>query len=355
MATSTNLESTISNPSTSSAPESRARTSRSRASASDSRASAQASFISLRESLRSFDPLGFSSRMFPDFSVLTTAETLQKSSAFLWSSAGMGFAGASSTASFSESPSAADVCTLSGVLESRVDRRFYLSPKSARGILRRAARRGKELPPRLQAALESLAAATSPAPCGNATVRTDGAPDCGATGATTSSPSQTLLWPEDEKPDRTAPSTGRTSSPEPSRTPGTDGGTTAPSRPPSELPREADRSRPTSSPCDLAQTITAGGYYDYNDEKKPTHLVPMESPSPCGMSGDGATTDGCSPSSHTPSIGQRDRASHRLSLGSATMVRRLTPTECETLQGFPKGWTIPQEWTPRDTKRSGTQ
>lgn len=23
------------------------------------------------------------------------------------------------------------------------------------------------------------------------------------------------------------------------------------------------------------------------------------------------------------------------------LVRRLTPTECETLQGFPKGWTVP--------------
>jgi DNA (cytosine-5)-methyltransferase 1 len=28
-------------------------------------------------------------------------------------------------------------------------------------------------------------------------------------------------------------------------------------------------------------------------------------------------------------------------IGSAIGVRRLTPTECERLQGFPDGWTLP--------------
>src|SRR5581483_4112353 len=47
--------------------------------------------------------------------------------------------------------------------------------------------------------------------------------------------------------------------------------------------------------------------------------------------------------------------------GTATIptmsVRRLTPTECETLQGFPKGWTIPscpKVSTPPATAPSGT-
>jgi hypothetical protein len=38
----------------------------------------------------------------------------------------------------------------------------------------------------------------------------------------------------------------------------------------------------------------------------------------------------------------------------AMSVRRLTPTECETLQGFPKGWTVPatEHWEMRSRSRS---
>src|SRR3990167_1436446 len=121
---------------------------------------ALASFMSLRESCASFDPLGLSSRMFPDYSVQTVEETLRKSSAFSWSSAGMGFAGACSTANFSESPNAAAVCSLSEVLESHVPQRFFLSVRAAQGILRRAAKRGRMLPSHLQQALEALAMGT---------------------------------------------------------------------------------------------------------------------------------------------------------------------------------------------------
>ena len=47
-----------------------------------------------------------------------------------------------------------DVCSLSAILETGdVDRRYFLSAKAAAGILRRAERRGKELPPALRAAL----------------------------------------------------------------------------------------------------------------------------------------------------------------------------------------------------------
>src|SRR5262249_43365536 len=122
--------------------------------------SVQDSFTSLRESLKSFDPLGSCSRMFPDFSVSTQDETLRKSSGFSWSSAGMGFRGACLTRGFSESPNAAAVCSLSEVLEDRVPPRFFLSPRAAKGILRRAAKRGRTLPSRLQQALEALATGT---------------------------------------------------------------------------------------------------------------------------------------------------------------------------------------------------
>ena len=50
------------------------------------------------------------------------------------------------------------VSTLSQILQTRVPKRYYLSPKACLGILRRASVRGKELPPVLKAALERQAA-----------------------------------------------------------------------------------------------------------------------------------------------------------------------------------------------------
>src|SRR5215472_4655429 len=146
----------ISSRSTSSPQAFPARTSLSRGNAPDSQASALDSFTSLRASCASFDPLGLCSRMFPDFSVQTKEETLRRSCAFSWSNAGTGFRGACSTQDFSESPNAAVECSLSAVLEDHAPRRFYLSPRAARGILRRAERRGRTLPTRLQQALEEL-------------------------------------------------------------------------------------------------------------------------------------------------------------------------------------------------------
>jgi hypothetical protein len=57
------------------------------------------------------------------------------------------------------SRSAGDVCSLSDVLETQpLPQRFSLSAKACAGILRRAERRGKALPPMLKAALEQSAA-----------------------------------------------------------------------------------------------------------------------------------------------------------------------------------------------------
>ena len=115
------------------------------------------SFTSLQESCKNFDPLGLCSKMFPDFSVPTQAETLQKSSAFSWSSAGMGYRGVCSTVNTSEWPNDAHVCSLSDILESRVHRKYFLSPKACKGILRRAEKRGKDLPTALHQALQQVA------------------------------------------------------------------------------------------------------------------------------------------------------------------------------------------------------
>lgn len=61
--------------------------------------------------------------------------------------------GAYSTRSFGECPSAAAESRLSQILEAAPPRKYYLSAKACSGILTRARRRGKPLPPELEAAL----------------------------------------------------------------------------------------------------------------------------------------------------------------------------------------------------------
>ncbi len=66
-----------------------------------------------------------------------------------------------STPSASEYPKDADGCSLWAVLElENVPRKYYLSPKACRGVLRRAERRGKALPEPLARALAEVAQQT---------------------------------------------------------------------------------------------------------------------------------------------------------------------------------------------------
>lgn len=82
-----------------------------------------------------------------------------------WSNSGMGSPTECLTLSTSEwtgldglSLNDAGVCSLSDILETGdVPQRFYLTPKACLGILRRAGKRGKELPPQLRRALEAVA------------------------------------------------------------------------------------------------------------------------------------------------------------------------------------------------------
>ena len=101
-------------------------------------------------------PTGLLSRMSPVCYPATEGEILP-SSFEGWSSAGMACAGGYSTLSLPEWRSGADVCGLSQVLETDAPPKYFLSARAARGILRRAARRGKELPPMLHRALLQVA------------------------------------------------------------------------------------------------------------------------------------------------------------------------------------------------------
>ena len=83
--------------------------------------------------------------------------------AWRWAHAGSS-SGRCLTRNGSEWRSGAAACSLSSTLETgAIDRRYYLSPKACAGILRRAAKRGKELPQALRLAL-AAAAGSEPTP-----------------------------------------------------------------------------------------------------------------------------------------------------------------------------------------------
>ena len=79
-----------------------------------------------------------------------------------WANSGMGSPTGFLTLSISDWPSDGSACSLSAILETGdVPRRFYLSGRACRGILRRAEKRGKSLPPSLASALIAVASAES--------------------------------------------------------------------------------------------------------------------------------------------------------------------------------------------------
>jgi hypothetical protein len=62
-----------------------------------------------------------------------------------------------------EWPNDAAVCSLSQILETDAPQKYFLSSTACAGILRRAAKRGKDLPPLLAHALKAVAA-SAPTP-----------------------------------------------------------------------------------------------------------------------------------------------------------------------------------------------
>jgi hypothetical protein len=360
---------------TSSVPASHVRIGRSRDRERDCAANVARSFTSLRESCTSFDPLGSSLRMFPDFSVVTTDETLRKSSGFSWSSAGMGFNGVCLTASFSESPSAAAVCSLSDVLESHAPQRFFLSAKAASGILRRAKKRGRTLPSRLQAALESLATrrgaderttSTSHSGCESQTATTDDQVHVEMDATTLYS-----IMPMNSGTDYKA-FAAKVAQPimAAGQSHGNQGGdviltvSPPPSQPVTEssaTPATPTEDHQTSYWDDTQQTDTldcsmlAKGQMMPEKRRFACVLTPAESemdttqPTPSPKTCETGVRDqpntylaATLSTKNEPANSAATREEMMNTMATLTMsVRRLTPTECEILQGFPKGWTLP--------------
>ena len=146
----------------------RARTCQSPDNAADStKANAPTSSSRWPASSTLFDPDGFSGRTFQVRSlhkaVGTSEQSLER-----WPTSGMAWAGGFSTAVSSECRSDAEGCSssepsLTEILEppQNVPAKYLLSGRAARGILRRAEKRGRTLPSHLSAALEQVAQTTT--------------------------------------------------------------------------------------------------------------------------------------------------------------------------------------------------
>ena len=132
-----------------------AKTSASQASEQDSQASDPALPLPSLTLLSNADLGGSCWRTSLDSSVPTKGLTSDGFS-MKWSNSGMAFRGELWTLDTSESPSDAVECSLSQVLNPTAPVRFSLSARAASGILRRARRRDKELPPALVVALEAI-------------------------------------------------------------------------------------------------------------------------------------------------------------------------------------------------------
>ena len=106
--------------------------------------------------LRKLDRESASLKMSLAFYPLTEDGTLPSSFAG-WGNCGIMSLGQSWTHNGLEWRKDAAVCSLSEVLEMDVQPKYFLSPRACQGILKRSGRRGKRLPPSLQAALEQVA------------------------------------------------------------------------------------------------------------------------------------------------------------------------------------------------------
>lgn len=256
---------------TSSAEGSPARTSPSPENGQDSQANAPDCSSRPPESLTLFSGMedGFSLRMFPD-SFPRMGELTSGSFSRRWPTSGFTTSpGECWTVDSSECHNDGGAfSSLPDVLEADVPPRFYLSPRAAAGIIRRAEKRGRSLPRELDRALTELARLNHSAP-------------------------------GSETPGQTSPmrKPGGSSPPQPSAQN-------------TENPQDKTSGNPEpSSPMAVSENQRA--------EVRETPYARQ------------LTTGGGKPGQGYPTI--RD----------GQTVRRLTPTECERLQGFPDGWTIP--------------
>jgi hypothetical protein len=215
--------------------------------------------------------------------------------------------GACLTLDTSESPNGAVGCFLSEVQESQVASRFFLSQKAARGILRRAKRRGKKLPPRLEAALTQVAGETKP----TSATRTSGA----------ISPKRTP-----QEPCAAGPAIPTNSLPIPS---GLQADVGLPMEPTTSLLAhcsEVEQELGALLGCQAKGRCSSQAHSGVTRAEGGDRMVTSTPAGPLSLE-------------PSPQSGQRGAEGQAETNAKTLFVRRLTPTECERLQAFPDGWT----------------
>lgn len=209
-----------------------------------------------------------------------------------------------STTSWSSRPSPKTYSSLSDILETRPDlQKYCLSPKAASGILRRAERRERVLPETLRMALEALAQQLPPSRAVPFLAHT-----LTSAGADAS----------EDRIGRGLPMVAfglRVSGPGQS---GTAQGWNTNLLPVDLAQVTSKENRSNPQPGDPAGTLASTG--------RPAVAF--------GETQDMAASEGLSPSVRTGTGGSQVGVAV-----PAAAVRRLTPVECERLQGFPDGWT----------------
>lgn len=156
--------------------------------------------------LADIGPAGWYGRTSPVSCQVTEDETLVPSSG-CWANSGMGSPTEFWTLNTLEFHSAAAACSLSDILETGdVPQRFYLSATACRGILRRAEKRGRDLPPTLLQALQQVAGVSegSEIPEGKTRSSRSASPQ-EPDGDTTQKLKQSYRSPTPSKPERREP------------------------------------------------------------------------------------------------------------------------------------------------------
>ena len=260
------------------------------------------SLLPMWEFLTNLDPSGAFGKMCQVSSVLGGGEILAVSSV-RWGKSGMGGPTGCLTLNTLEYPKDADECLLLDVLEiGSLPQKYYLTPIACQGILRRAEKRGKELPILLQTALQHCALEIT------------------KESETTKLRGGKLIMTEKLAP------TLQTSCNDYSRA---DGFTM--------MVYENHPSDSRVKPMgDVCQTVTSswgtgGGNIPFVQQPIPEYYAHQYCQDRV------YSTKGISPALNCSQ-------SHKFRLDMA--VRRLTPTECERLQGFPDNYTNIKENCP---------
>jgi hypothetical protein len=249
---------------------------------------------------------------------------------------GHGSLGGFSTLNISDWPNDASVCSLSSILEvGPIPQRYYLSAKACRGILRRAAKRGKMLPELLEAALTAVAdsepISNAPADCslsplggGNRSGAIDHAATLTARGHKCDFEVETFVAHalRGEGFDASEDGTGRGTPIVPMCFSSKDHGADALSG--------------------LAPTMRAMGHAD--SHANAGGQLEVAEPFTLAIRGRGDDSnfeyrqDGTANAVLTPNGGRAGMGVGAIATRWA--VRRLTPRECERLQGFPDDYTL---------------